>query len=166
MNEKETSKAMSRPLKWVYIAVVAVLAFTGFGQMPIMNRYYVTSIPGLGWSGDFYLNLYIHYAAAAALLGLIAYYLISRAAESRLRPRNGPAWVRAMLFGLLIVTGVLLIGRNLAWVAPSPPVVVAALLTHMGSAMVYLILAATWFRLAGRKKDARSRVGAPKTAAG
>ena len=45
-----------KALKWLYILTFTVMAFTGFGQMPIFKRYHVSDIPGMGWSADFYLT--------------------------------------------------------------------------------------------------------------
>jgi hypothetical protein len=38
-----------RVLRWVYILTLFAMALTGFGQMPIFKRYYISDIPGMGW---------------------------------------------------------------------------------------------------------------------
>jgi len=125
------------------------LMFSGFGQMPIFKRYYLADIPGLAWAADFYITLVIHYVAAALFLGLIAYYLVLRAAKKELwPPRNGPAWVRTGLFGLSILSGSVLVLRNLPGLNLPPGFIVVSTLTHIGSAFLFVILAATYFRLA------------------
>lgn len=37
---------------WLYGFVFVVMAFTGFGEMPIYNRYYISDVPGMGWTSD------------------------------------------------------------------------------------------------------------------
>jgi Fe-S-cluster-containing hydrogenase component 2 len=60
-------------LKVLYgIAAVAAL-FTGFGNMPLWKRYYVADVPGLGWSGDFFINVNVHILAGGLLLAIGAY---------------------------------------------------------------------------------------------
>jgi len=34
--------------QWIYVAILIVMAFTGFGQMPIFKRYYISDIPRHG----------------------------------------------------------------------------------------------------------------------
>jgi len=42
------TRAISRPLRWIYLTTTFLLVLTGFGQMPIFKRYYIADIPGLG----------------------------------------------------------------------------------------------------------------------
>lgn len=65
----------SKYIRWTAIASVTALALTGFGQMPLYKRYYIGSIPGLGWTADYYITHNIHYISAVILLGLAAYYI-------------------------------------------------------------------------------------------
>jgi len=94
-------------LKWAYIGIFIVMAFTGFGQMPIFKRYYISDIPGLGWSADFYATHYIHYLGAILLLGLLAYwiadYFLGGRREFHL---TASAYVRIVLLGGIVVTGI------------------------------------------------------------
>ncbi|MBW2050308.1 MAG: hypothetical protein JRJ09_17530, partial [Deltaproteobacteria bacterium] len=62
--------AGKKGIKTLYILTFIVMAFTGFGQMPIFKRYYISDIPGMAWSADFYATHYIHYMGAILLLGL------------------------------------------------------------------------------------------------
>ena len=75
--------------KWIFMGIFALMAFSGFGQMPIFKRYYIADIPGMGWAADFYLTHYIHYLGAIVLLGFFSYvvtdYLISGRLQYRLR---------------------------------------------------------------------------------
>ena len=42
--------------------------------MPLWKRYYIADIPGLGWSGNFYANVNVHYISGAVLIGLFFYF--------------------------------------------------------------------------------------------
>ncbi len=51
-------------LKILYGAAAVTALFTGFGNMPLWGRYYVADLPGLAWSGDFFINVNVHILAA------------------------------------------------------------------------------------------------------
>jgi formate dehydrogenase iron-sulfur subunit len=57
-------------LKALYGAAAVTALFTGFGNMPLWGRYYVADAPGLGWSGDFFINVNVHILAGSLLLGI------------------------------------------------------------------------------------------------
>jgi hypothetical protein len=155
MNNQATKIEIGRGFKSLYIISLIALLFSGFGQMPIFKRYYLTSIPGLGWSGDYHITLIIHYLAAALFLGLTAYFLIVKAAQKELwPPQSGPAWARFIIFLMLILSGVVLAARNLSGVILSPGLLVVVSLIHVAGTMAFIILAVTWFRFAGSKKKA------------
>ncbi len=61
---------------WAVAISTILLIFSGFGQMPMYRRYMVYKIPGLGWSADFSVTLYIHYVAAAVLMFAVAYHIV------------------------------------------------------------------------------------------
>ncbi len=52
-----------------------VLLLTGMFQMPMAGRYYITSVPGLTWSGDYIVSLYIHYAASVIFIAASCFHL-------------------------------------------------------------------------------------------
>jgi cytochrome b subunit of formate dehydrogenase len=76
---------------WAVAISGLLLVFSGIGQMPMYQRYGVTRIPGLGWSGDFVLQLALHYAAAAIFMAAVTfhavYHLLRR--ETAIAPRRG-----------------------------------------------------------------------------
>lgn len=76
---------------WIIAVSGILLIFSGFGQMPMYKRYYVTSIPGLSWSDNFEITLAIHYVAAilfcAAIFFHLVYHLLMR--EFAIMPRKG-----------------------------------------------------------------------------
>ncbi len=131
-----------KALKWIYILTFTVMAFTGFGQMPIFKRYYVSDIPGMGWSADFYLTHYVHYLGAIFLIGLIAYiivdYILSGRKEFSL---TSSAYVRIALLGAIVVTGIFRVLKNLPDVVFSPGFTLFIDISHLGFMMLYLLTA-------------------------
>jgi len=129
-------------LRWLYILTFTVMAFTGFGQMPIFKRYYVSDIPGMGWSADFYLTHYIHYLGAIFLMALIAYvivdYMLSGRKEFRL---TSSAYVRIALLGGVVITGIFRVFKNLPDVVFSPGFTVFIDISHLCFMMLYLLTA-------------------------
>jgi heme A synthase len=131
-----------KALKWLYILTFTVMAFTGFGQMPIFKRYYVSDIPGMGWSANFYLTHYIHYLGAIFLIGLIAYiivdYILSGRKEFGL---TSSAYVRIALLGAIVITGIFRVLKNLPDVVFSPGFTLFIDISHLGFMMLYLLTA-------------------------
>jgi len=136
------STANRKWLKWSYIGIFVVMAFTGFGQMPIFKRFYISDIPGLGWSADFYATHYVHYLGAILLFVLVAYcitdYLIKGRSEFRL---TGSAYVRIVLLAGIVVTGVFRVLKNLPDVVFSPGFTLFIDIAHLGFMMAYLLSA-------------------------
>lgn len=132
-----------RPLfKWAYILVLFVLAFTGFGQMPIFKRYYLADIPGLAWTADYFTTHIIHYIGAILLLALLAYvivdFFLSRRKSLSL---TGSAYVRIVLLAGLVGTGLLRAVKNLPHTSFSPDFTFAIDISHLGLTMIFLLLA-------------------------
>jgi hypothetical protein len=131
-----------KAFKLLYILTFTVMAFTGFGQMPIFKRYYISDIPGMGWSADFYLTHYIHYLGAIFLIGLIAYiivdYILSGRKEFSL---TSSAYVRIALLGAIVVTGIFRVLKNLPDVVFSPGFTLFIDISHLGFMMLYLLTA-------------------------
>ncbi len=59
---------------WVLAISGLVLIFSGFGELPMYKRFMVTQIPGLGWAGDFFINLKIHYLAGMAFVSVMVFH--------------------------------------------------------------------------------------------
>jgi hypothetical protein len=148
-----------------YGVILFFTLLTGFAQMPIFDRYYVSSVPGLGWLAQFFVTHLIHYGMAALLVGLGAYavvdYLLARrlkfgrpvspARMARLMPgirptagtRTSPAvrlsgsgWVRAACLAGLMITGALMVVKNLPGVYFAHGLIIALNLAHLGLAVV------------------------------
>lgn len=52
-----------------------VLLFTGLGCLPLYKRYYITEIPGFGWTGDFYFVTLVHYIAAVVFVAGVFFHI-------------------------------------------------------------------------------------------
>src|SRR4030042_1361346 len=68
-----------------------VLIFSGFGELPMYKRYMVTQIPGLGWAGDFFINLKIHYLTGIVFVSVMIFHGIFHGwlGHQGLLPRRG-----------------------------------------------------------------------------
>jgi hypothetical protein len=130
----------SRRAVYLYIPTLFVMALTGFGQMPIYNRYYMSDIPGLGWLADFYVTRNIHYLGAAILLGLVFYglfdFLLSQKGRLRL---SGSGLLRAALLAGIVISGVLIVVKNFPHLYFSDGFVIAVDLFHIAAVMTFLM---------------------------
>ena len=68
--------AVDRLEHWILAVSGFILLFSGFGELPMYKRYMVTQIPGLGWAGDFYINLKIHYLSAILFLSVMVFHAV------------------------------------------------------------------------------------------
>lgn len=139
---KGRSNMQRKHLTGIYLLTFVVMAFTGFGQMPIFKRYYISDIPMMGWTADFYLTHYIHYIGAIFLLGFFAYvavdYLLSRRKHFTL---TATAYVRLGLLGGIVITGIFRVLKNLPDVVFSPNFTLFVDIAHLGFIMIYLLTA-------------------------
>jgi hypothetical protein len=141
------------PGKWtgkLFAFLFAVMAFTGFGQMPIFKRYFIAEIPGMGWSADYFLTHTIHYLGATAMLALFAYLAADYALSLRGSYRLSPAgWVRVLVLAGLVGTGAFRVAKNLPDVTFAPGFTMFIDISHLGLMMLYLT-AAGLFTVTGR----------------
>lgn len=121
---------------------LGMLAITGFAQMPIFKRYYIADIPGFGWLAKFYVTHYMHYLLATLLLGLLAYQVVdgwlTKGNASQYRLPVKAQWV---ILGGLVITGIMLVIRNLPGYHFSPGTVVALDLIHLGLTILLAVSA-------------------------
>jgi len=147
-HKSDETKAGTR---WLFAGILVVMAFTGFGQMPIFKRYYVSDIPGMGWSADFYFTHYVHYLGASILLAYFAYivcdYLLVKRGEFRL---TGSAYVRLVLLAGIIGTGIFRVLKNLPDTVFSPGFTLFIDVAHLGFVILYLIAALAFSILKSR----------------
>jgi hydrogenase-4 membrane subunit HyfE len=148
-----TAKAENRMMVWGLTAAGVIAAFTGFGNMPLYGRYYIADIPGLAWSGNFIVNLKVHFLAAGVMFALAAYRLVGN-----LMRRKGPAaWAPAeKVLGaaliLVLLSGLLITVKNLPGVIMPLPLWAGVNLFHMGAAMAFILaggfaLTSRWLKL-------------------
>ena len=148
---KPASLALSGWIKRLWVAVALVLGFTGMMQMPIATRYGLTRLPGMGWTGDFYTTLNIHYMAGAVLIGLCCLLLTLKLRAGGRFPRL-VFWgaVRVWLVAGLVLTGVFRVLKNLPAFSFAPELVMGMDLTHLALAVVLGLLALVLW-VSGRK---------------
>lgn len=143
---------ISRNFSVLFKLTVFALALTGAAQMPIFKRYYIASLPGLGWLSDFYLTNKLHYVFAALLLGMLAYlatlYLGVLAKQYRLTLSGR---IKSLLFIAVAATGILRVIKNLDSVTLNPLTVMLVDWFHLGFS-VFLGLVALFALLAGKKE--------------
>ncbi|GAW91497.1 formate dehydrogenase subunit gamma [Calderihabitans maritimus] len=80
-----------RLVHWLVALSTFALLFSGFGQLPLYKRYMVDQIPGLGWTSNFSITLYIHYVAAMVLIFAVVYHVVYHTLkrEFGILPRRG-----------------------------------------------------------------------------
>lgn len=135
------TRVIGLPSRWIYLATAFFLVLTGFGQMPIFKRYYIADIPGLGWLAEFFVTHYIHYLGAIVFLALTAFmiadYLIS---ERNSRHVTASGYVRIALLTGILISGALLVIRNLTGTNFAPEFIIFLDLIHLGLVMVFLFV--------------------------
>ena len=134
--------ALEKYLKYVYLAAMTIITFTGLGQMPIMKRYYISDLPGLSWTSNFYIGLKVHYYAAIVLLFVLFYfgtgYLMNKTRTVRLSTSGA---VRIGLLAAVLISGLLLLVNNLSGVFFSQNLRIVIDLIHISAVMVFLVYA-------------------------
>lgn len=91
MDTVKRHSVLVRTTHWLIAFSGILLIFSGFGQMPMYKRYYITAIPGLGWSGDFELTLIMHYVTAIIFVAAVVFHLVYHLGmkEFAIMPRKG-----------------------------------------------------------------------------
>ena len=126
-------KNQNRTMHFMYLLTVIFLALTGFGQMPIYKRYYLSDIPGFGWLANFWTTRYVHYVAAAMLLAIIAYMIVQYAAlDRRQRKLSWSGYLKGALLSGIVLTGILFVIKNFAVFVFSHNFIIALNLSHLG----------------------------------
>ena len=76
---------------WAIAISGLALLVTGIFELPVAKRYYIITVPGLGWSADFITSLYIHYAAALVFTVAGIFHLVYHGlrGEKDLMPQKG-----------------------------------------------------------------------------
>lgn len=76
---------------WAIALSGLVLLLTGIFELPVAKRYYIVTVPGLGWTADFITSLYLHYAAAIVFAGVALFHVVYHLllGEKGLWPKRG-----------------------------------------------------------------------------
>jgi hypothetical protein len=131
-----------RWIRWSFGILLAGMAFTGMGQMPIFKRYYIADIPGMGWSADFFFTHLLHYLGAVLLLALFGYMAAEYVLSMRRRyALTAAGWVRVLLLAGITGTGVVRVLKNLPDVTFSPAFTMLVDIAHLGLMMLFLAAA-------------------------
>lgn len=149
MNLKNEGNRSNKRLtaRYAYLITVFFLTLTGFGQMPIFKRYYIADIPGLGWLAKFYVTHYLHYLFAILLISLTSYVVTEYLIINRKRIKISiSGFIRGALVSGLVVTGILLVIRNLSGSGFWPEFIIFLDLSHLGL-VVALLMTEVYLRL-------------------
>ena len=139
-NTIQTASNNKTPFWYLYLVSGIMLAFTGFGQMPLYKRYYIADIPGMAWSADFYITHLVHYGFSILLLGIASYAVFNHLLIKRRNTAlTTSGYVRTSIVAGLIVSGLLLVTYNFAGVSLPMWAAAALLFTHMGFAMALIV---------------------------
>ncbi len=135
---------MSRTMtarKYVYGLAFFFLILSGFGHMPLYKRYYVADIPGLAWLADFYITFIIHYVAAAVLIALVVYIIFDFfLGTGKMLWFTGSGFFKGLLIAGLIISGSLLVYKNLPGTPFSHEFIIGLYLVHLAFCVILLML--------------------------
>ncbi|WP_457551602.1 hypothetical protein [Desulfobacula sp.] len=125
--------------KYIYGVTLFFITLSGFGQMPIFKRYYIADIPGLGWLAQFYVTHIIHYVAAIVLLTLVMYLLFDFIFNgSGFSKITGTGYFKIVILAGLIVTGSLMVIKNLPDIYFGHITIIVLDLSHLSFCMILL----------------------------
>jgi len=117
------------------------LALSGIGHMPIFKRYYIADIPGFGWLAEFHITLTIHYLTAALFLAMVAWLATTRILTKSEDRLTRPARVKVGLYIAVIVSGGILVIKNLKGIYMPAATITATDLIHLFGAFTLGITA-------------------------
>ena len=139
-NSIQARSVSKTPLWYLYLVSGIMLAFSGFGQMPLYKRYYVSDIPGMAWAADFYITHLVHYIFSALLFGIASYAVFNHLLIKRRKAAlTTSGYVRTIIVAGLMVSGLLLVTYNFSGVSLPMWAAATLLFTHMGFAMAFIV---------------------------
>ena len=134
-------KTTGKVRKYIYATTLFFITLSGFGQMPIFKRYYIADIPGLGWLAQFYVTHIIHYIAATVLIALATYILFDFLFNgSRLNKITGFGYFKIAVLAGLIVSGALMVVKNLPNISFGHNTIIALDLVHLSLCMMLIFM--------------------------
>ncbi len=129
-------------VRWFYVSALFFLTLTGFGQMPVFKRYYIADIPGLGWLAKFFVTHYLHYLVAVAFIAFVVYAVFDFFSLSGKDLKiTVSGYLRGFMMAGILISGLLLVVRNLEGTLFSPGLIIFLDLAHLGLVMSFLATA-------------------------
>ncbi len=61
---------------WALALSGLALLLSGLFELPMAARFKITTLPGLGWSGDFITSLSVHYVASVVFIAAASFHLV------------------------------------------------------------------------------------------
>ncbi len=134
--------------KYIYGITFFSLVLTGFGQMPVYKRYYISDIPGLDWLSQFYVTHMMHYIASCVLIAFVIYILISFILRGTGQITTS-GYLKIFIIAGLIISGALMVVRNLSGVFLGHNLIIAFNLIHL--ALCMMLMAVSFYTLITKK---------------
>jgi hypothetical protein len=127
----------------IYFFILSFITLSGFAQMPIFKRYYIADIPGLGWLAQFYITHYIHYISAVIFIGFATYVMVDYLfVKIKYDKFSILAYTKITSIIGLIVTGTLMMIKNLSGTPFSAGFIIFLDISHLGLCMILISLTA------------------------
>lgn len=98
---------VNRFIHWATALSIFLLILTGFGQMPLYNRYNVTKLPGAQWLGDYFSTIHLHYLGAILLIFVATYHIANAfiRREFDIFPRRGDLKESFLIIKAMVTKG-------------------------------------------------------------
>ncbi len=76
---------------WAVALSGLALLVSGMFQLPMGSRYYINSVPGLAWAGDYMVSLNVHYAASIVFVAAALFHAVYHGlrGDRGMLPRKG-----------------------------------------------------------------------------
>ena len=134
-------KTTEKIKKYIYVITLFFITLSGFAQMPVFKRYYIADIPGLGWLAQFYVTHIMHYIAAIVLIAFAIYilfdFIFNGSGSNRI---TGFGYLKIVILAGLIVSGALMVIKNLTGVYFGHNLIIALDLVHLGLCMMLILV--------------------------
>jgi len=113
-----------------------VLLFTGLGCLPLYKRYYITEIPGFGWTSDFYNVTMVHYIASVVFVAGVIFHIFYHGLRKDfgLLPKKGD-----LSKSIKVIASMIGIGKE----PPSDKYLPEQRIAYVGIGLIILILTVT-----------------------
>ena len=140
LRENHIESNRKKIIRYLYLISLFFLVLTGFGQMPVFKRYYIADIPGLGWLAQFFVTHYMHYLFAILFFGITVFIITGFFLTHRKKIKITPSgYIRGTILFGLVITGTLLVIRNLASSNFPPGLIIFLDLSHLSLVMIFLM---------------------------